>query len=199
MYFPKKENFVRKSQLDYNLKVRLPITVFIVAVSYLLTFILSKPERDGIGYSPEQPIAFSHKLHAGNMQIDCKYCHIGVDKGRFATVPSTNICMNCHTIARKDRPEIIKLAQFFSDERPIQWKRVHRLGDFAFFNHSVHVNKGIDCKYCHGEVDKMDKIQQVQKFTMGACLDCHRNAHQMMPELKDKINRGPEFCGACHR
>lgn len=190
---------MRKSQLDYNLKVRLPVTVFVVLVSYIITFFVSRPERDGVGYSPDQPIAFSHKLHAGNMQIDCKYCHIGVDKGRFATIPSTDICMNCHTIARKDKPEIIKLAQFFADERPIRWKRVHRLGDFAYFNHSVHVNKGIDCKYCHGDVARMEKIQQVQRFTMGACLDCHRNAHQKMPELQNKINRGPEFCGACHR
>jgi len=190
---------VLKTQLDYNLKIRLPITVFVVAISYLLTFIISKPERDGVGFTPEQPIAFSHKLHAGNMQIDCKYCHISVDKGRFASVPSTDICMNCHTIARKDRPEIVKLAQFYADERPIQWKRVHRLGDFAYFSHSVHINKGIDCKHCHGEVEKMEKIQQVQKFTMGACLECHRNPHHKMPELKGKINSGPDYCGACHR
>jgi hypothetical protein len=107
--------------------------------------------------------------------------------------------MNCHSVARKDRPEIVKLTQFFADERPIQWKRIHRLGDFAYFNHSVHINKGIDCKYCHGEVEKMDKIQQVQKFTMGACLECHRNPHKKMPELAGKVNLGPEFCGACHR
>lgn len=188
-----------KSKLDYNLKVRLPITVFVVAISYVITFFVSRPERDGVGYSPTQPIAFSHKLHAGNMQIDCKYCHIGVDKGRFATVPSTNICMNCHTIARKDKPEIIKLSQWFADERPILWKRIHKLGDFAYFNHAVHVNKGIDCKHCHGDVARMEKVQQVQRFTMGACLDCHRHPEKKMPELAGKVNRGPDFCGACHR
>ncbi len=190
---------MRKSQIDYILKIRLPITIFVVLVSYVIAFFVSRPERDGVGYSPNQPVAFSHKLHAGNMQIDCKYCHIGVDKGAFASVPSTDVCMNCHTIARKDKPEIIKLTQFYLDNKPIQWKRVHRLGDFAYFNHAVHVNKGIDCKYCHGEVEKMEKIQQVQRFTMGACLDCHRKPHEKMPELAGVVNKGPEFCGACHR
>ncbi len=188
-----------KSNLDYILKVRLPITVFIIVVSYFVTFFVSRPERDGVGYSPDQPIAFSHKLHAGQMQIDCKYCHTSVDKSRFASVPSTEICMNCHTIARKDRPEIIKLSSFFFENKPLQWKRIHKLGDFAYFDHSVHVNRGIDCKHCHGEVEKMDKVMQVQRFTMGACLECHRNPHQKMPELAGIVKKGPEYCNACHR
>lgn len=188
-----------KSQLDYILKIRVPITAFVIVVAYLVTFFVSKPERDGVGYSPQQPINFSHKLHAGNMQIDCKYCHVGVDKSRFATVPSTNVCMNCHTIARKDRPDIIRLTQFFLENKPLTWKRVHKVPDYAYFNHSVHVNKGIDCKYCHGEVEKMEVIKQVQRFTMGACLECHRNAHDKMPEIKAMVNKGPDYCNACHR
>lgn len=188
-----------KTNLDYTLKVRLPLTAFVVVVAYIITFFVSKPERDGVGYSPDQPIPFSHKLHAGNMQIDCQYCHTSVDKSRFATVPSTSICMNCHSVARKDKPDIIRLSQFYSENKPILWKRIHKLGDFAYFSHSSHINKGIDCKHCHGDVVSMDKIKQVQKFTMGACLDCHRNAHSRMPEIKNMVNRGPEYCGACHR
>ncbi|MCX7880396.1 MAG: cytochrome c family protein [Ignavibacteria bacterium] len=188
-----------KSQLDYILKVRVPIAAFVVVVTYIITFFVSKPERDGVGYAPEQPINFSHKLHAGDMQIDCKYCHIGVEKGRFATIPSTNICMGCHSVARKDKPEIIRLSQMFMDNIPIKWKRIHRLGDFAYFNHSVHINKGIECKYCHGEVEKMDVVQQVHRLTMGACLDCHRNPHKNMPDLKAQVSKGPEYCGSCHR
>jgi len=190
---------VLKSRLDYNLKIRLPITAFVVVVTYIITFFVAKPERDNVGYEPNQPIPFSHKLHAGEMQIDCQYCHIGVEKGRHAVIPSVSTCMNCHSVARKDKPAIVQLTKYFNTNTPLPWKRIHKVPDYAYFNHSVHINKGISCQSCHGNVENMDKVSQVQKFTMGACLDCHRNAHQKLPELKGKINRGPDYCGACHR
>ncbi|MFA5405286.1 MAG: cytochrome c3 family protein, partial [Ignavibacteria bacterium] len=103
---------MKKHLLDYNLKVRLPIIVFAAVLAFTVTYYASYAERNGIGYSPEQPIKFSHKLHAGDMQIDCKYCHVGVEKSRVASVPSADICMNCHTVARADRPEIVKLVKY---------------------------------------------------------------------------------------
>jgi hypothetical protein len=190
---------MKKTALDYILKVRVPIALFVIIASFSITYYLSRPERDGIGYAPDQPINFSHKLHAGQMRIDCQYCHVTADKSRFASIPSTQTCMNCHTIARKDRPEIIKLRKYYEENKPIPWKRVHKVPEFAYFSHSSHVNKGIDCAKCHGNVASMDKITQVSSFVMSACLDCHRNAHDRMPELKAQINKGPDYCNACHR
>ncbi len=190
---------MKRTALDYLLKVRLPITLFAIAASIAVTYFVTRAERDGVGYAPWQPIAFSHKLHAGQMGIDCQYCHTSVTKTRHAGIPAASICMNCHSIARKDKPEIIKLTKFFNENKPIPWKRVHKVPDYAYFNHSMHVNKGIDCRHCHGEVNKMDVVGQQHSFTMGSCLNCHRNPEAKMPELTGKINKGPEYCNACHR
>lgn len=189
---------MNKSLLDHILRIRLPITLFVAILSFALTYFASRAERDGIGYSPQQPIAFSHKLHAGDMQIDCQYCHIGVEKSRHATIPAVATCMNCHTVARKDRPEIVKLTKYYNEGKALEWKRIHKVPDFAYFNHSVHVNKGIDCVNCHGDVRQMEVVGQMNSFTMAACLDCHRNIHEKIPELKN-INQGPDNCWACHR
>lgn len=189
---------MKKTVLDYLLKVRLPLVLFVVAISFLVTFYVSRPERDGVGYAPEQPIAYSHKLHAGDLGIDCQYCHVGVTKQRQALVPSLNICMNCHTVARKDRPEIIKLKEYYESGRPLPWKRVHKVPEYAYFNHSVHVNKGIDCESCHGNVREMEVIQQVKSFTMTGCLDCHRDPEKFVPYVEE-IKQGPRYCAACHR
>jgi hypothetical protein len=189
---------MNKSLLDHIIKVRLPITLFVVIASFSITYYASRAERDGIGYAPEQPINFSHKLHAGEMKIDCQYCHTAVEKSRHATIPATGICMNCHTVARKDRPDIIKLTQHYNEGKALEWKRVHKVPEFAYFTHSVHVNNGIDCVSCHGEVRQMDVLTQVNSFVMSACLDCHRNAHEYFPDLKE-LNIGPDNCFACHR
>jgi formate-dependent nitrite reductase cytochrome c552 subunit len=106
--------------------------------------------------------------------------------------------MNCHTVARKNKPEIIKLTKYYEEGIALPWKRVHRVPDYAYFNHSVHVNKGIDCVNCHGKVEQMDGAMQVSEFTMGACLNCHRNAHENLKDVPD-IKNGPENCAACHR
>ncbi|MBU0560271.1 MAG: cytochrome c family protein [Bacteroidetes bacterium] len=189
---------MKKSLLDYTLKIKLPLILFVAAVSFIFTFYVSRAERDGVGYQPEQPINYSHKLHAGDMGIDCQYCHTGVSKGRHALVPSLNICMNCHSVSRKNQPEIVKLTKYYEEGKMLPWKRVHKVPDYAYFNHSVHVNKGIDCESCHGNVRQMDVISQVNPFTMTACLDCHRNPQDQLWYLND-VKRGPENCAACHR
>lgn len=189
---------MKKTTLDYILKVRVPVTLFIVVLAFTLTYYISRPERDSIGYAPEQPIPFSHKLHAGEMLIDCQYCHSTVTNSRFATVPAVGVCMNCHSVARKNKEDIIKLTQHYEQNKALTWKRVHSVPDFAYFNHSVHVNKGIDCAECHGRIKDMEVVQQVSSFTMGSCLNCHRNAHDKLPQLKN-ISEGPENCFACHR
>jgi len=150
------------------------------------------------GYAPTQPIAFSHKLHAGDMKLDCKYCHIGVEESKSATIPSTNICMNCHKGVQKAStaegdgisPEIAKIYKaldynpekngaeaFGSNPKPIRWVRIHNLPDHAYFNHSQHVKvAGLACQTCHGPVEKMEVVQQWSSLQMGWCIDCHRNA-----------------------
>ena len=189
---------MNKYFLDHLLRFKLPITIFVAIIAFTVTYFVSRSERDGVGYTPEQPIKFSHQLHAGQMKIDCEYCHTDVTKSRHASIPATNVCMNCHNLARKDRPEIIKLTKYFNEGKPIPWVRIHRVADFAYFNHSVHVNKGIACASCHGDVAQMDKVGQMNSFTMGACLNCHRDVHKKFPELKN-AKLGPENCAACHR
>jgi hypothetical protein len=189
---------MKKSLLDYTLRVRLPIIVFVAVASFTVTYFASRAERNGVGYAPVQPIAFSHKLHAGTMRIDCKYCHTAVTSSPHATVPAVSVCMNCHTVARKNRPEIIKLTRYYEEGIALPWKRVHKLPDFVYFNHSAHVNRGIDCVNCHGHVEEMDVVTQVSEFTMAACLKCHRNAPEILSNVPG-IQNGPENCYACHR
>lgn len=150
----------------------------------LLLFVLlaGKVSIDGMygigihqGYAPKQPIAFSHKLHAGQYKIDCNYCHTGVNKGKQANIPSPNICMNCHNAVKASSPEIQKIYRAIEKDQPIEWIRVHNLPDLAYFNHSQHVNVGgLQCQQCHGEVEKMEVIEQRSTLTMGWCIDCHR-------------------------
>ena len=189
---------MKKSLLDYTLRIRLPIVLFIAVTASIVTYFVSRAERDGVGYAPAQPIAFSHKLHAGTMSIDCKYCHTGVTSSPTAMVPAVSTCINCHSVARKNKPEIIKLTKYFQDSRAVPWKRVHKVPDYAYFNHGVHVNKGIDCSNCHGKIENMDVVQQVSEFTMAACLNCHRTAPTLLANVSN-IKTGPTNCSACHR
>jgi len=138
------------------------------------------------GYQPEQPIHFPHDLHAGVMKIDCQYCHSGAYKSKNATIPSLNICMNCHKVVKQDSPEIQKIYAALgydpktqkydsTKQRPIQWVRVHNLPDLVYFNHSQHVKVGgIKCQTCHGPVQTMKEIYQYSPLTMKWCIQCHK-------------------------
>jgi hypothetical protein len=146
------------------------------------------------GYEPAQPIAYSHAVHAGELKIPCLYCHYGAERSRHAGVPSTSICMNCHSQVRKDAPEVQKLASAVERGEPIPWVKVHRLPDFAYFNHSRHVRADVACQTCHGPVETMVRIRQAQPMTMGWCLDCHRRA----PAESGGKQRPPTDCSGCH-
>ncbi|MFY1829731.1 cytochrome c3 family protein [Myxococcus fulvus] len=134
----------------------------------------SGPVNNQQGHMPAQPVAFSHAVHAGQYELDCQYCHVGAEQSRHAGVPSASVCMNCHTQVKKDSPEIQKVAAAVAANAPIQWVRVHRLPDHAFFNHASHVTAGLKCQTCHGAVEQMVRVEQVEPMTMGWCLDCHR-------------------------
>ncbi len=140
------------------------------------------------GYEPEQPIPYSHELHAGTYKLDCRYCHVAVETSRHASVPSLNICMNCHTTVALDKPNIQKLHELYNKGESIPWKKVHLLPDHVKFNHASHILKGKQCQECHGPVETMPVVTQVKSLSMGWCVDCHRK-----PE-----NNAPTQCSTCH-
>ncbi len=133
-----------------------------------------------VGYRPEQPIPYSHKLHAGELKISCMYCHNTVEKSAHAAVPSTSTCMNCHIAVKAESPKIAKIKESWENNKPIEWRRVHKLPDYVRFNHSRHIRAQIDCASCHGEVEKMGVVTQMKPLSMSWCLDCHRNPQEFV-------------------
>jgi len=123
----------------------------------------------------EQPIQFSHKHHVGDDGIDCRYCHTSVETAAFAGIPPTKTCMNCHSVLFNNAGYLEPVRQSYRDDKSIEWVKIHRLADFVYFNHSIHVNKGVGCSTCHGRVDQMPLVFQANTLLMQWCLDCHRN------------------------
>lgn len=181
------------------------------------------------GYEPPQPIAFSHRLHAGEMQISCLYCHSGAEKSRHAGIPAASVCMNCHRfvtaplgalraedeLARREgrrprrivSPELQKLYDALAlDENmrrdagknpsPIAWTKIHNVPDFVYFDHRGHVNAGVGCQQCHGPIETMDRVRQVQDLSMGWCVNCHRQVNQAGVEGK-QVHASID-CSTCH-
>ena len=144
------------------------------------------PKYTRVGYQPIQPVAFSHATHAGQLGLDCRYCHTGVEKSWFSNIPASSTCMNCHNQVLKDDPRLELVRDSAQSGRPIPWVQIHKLPDFVYFNHSVHVNRGVSCVECHGRIDQMDEVYHAKPLSMSFCLECHRH-----PELKlrpeDKI------------
>lgn len=169
----------------------------------------------------EQPVPFSHQHHAGGMGLDCRYCHTSVETAAVAGIPPTKTCMNCHSQIWADSPTLEPVRESFRSDRSIQWTRVHDLPDFAYFNHSAHVNKGVGCSTCHGRVDQMPLVSQEHTLQMEWCLECHRHPERYVRPREevfnmawqppaDQIERGRELvtkydihprtsCSTCHR
>ena len=152
------------------------------------------------GYEPDQPIPFSHKIHAGDYKIDCRYCHSGVETVRHSPVPSLNVCMNCHLTVKTQSPWIQKLTKYYGEGKAIAWEKVHLLPDFVKFSHFHHVQAGKECKTCHGPVEKMDRISQNKNLSMGWCVNCHRLAPEESKwDLKEEgHHQAPINCSTCH-
>ena len=174
---------------EHEKEKKLILLSFIVTVITIVGFAIFLMPGRGVGYAPSQPIPFSHKLHAGQRKIQCLYCHSNIDKGPLANVPSTAVCMNCHSVVKTDSPWIQKLTESYKKNEPMQWVKVHVLPDFVYFNHQRHIQRGLSCDTCHGNVANMDKVEQVSPLTMGWCINCHRQ-----PE-----NQAPLNCNTCHR
>jgi hypothetical protein len=179
------------------------------------------PEYTDVGYQPVQPVAYSHKLHAGELGINCLYCHATVDRAPVAVVPPTQVCMNCHRLVKRDSPALAAIRESSSSGRPMQWVRVHNLPGFAYFDHRPHIRAGVGCATCHGRIDQMEIVTQAKPLSMSWCLDCHRNPDPYLrPETeittmdwsppKDQLQsaatiraakhlKPPLDCTGCHR
>jgi formate-dependent nitrite reductase cytochrome c552 subunit len=146
----------------------------------------------GTGQAEEivQPLEFDHRHHVADDGIDCRYCHTSVERAASAGIPSTALCMNCHSQVWNRSPRLEPVRESYFTRQPIAWTRVHRLPDFVYFNHSIHVNKGIGCETCHGRVDEMPAIQQVAPLTMGWCLECHRNPAPNLRPVEEVTTMG---------
>ena len=169
------------------------------------------PNIVNVGHRPLQPVPFSHKLHAGSLKMDCRYCHNTVEKAGHAAIPPTATCGNCHganrvkegatlSVVHQENPllkpvrDSLESGDFGkSGGDPVEWVRVHDVPDFVYFNHSVHINRGVSCVSCHGRIDKMEVVQQVQPLSMKWCLDCHRNPepHIRDPQLVTQLDFVP--------
>lgn len=192
-------------------------------VAGIVTFGFS-PYATDVGYMPAQPVPYSHALHVGKLNMDCRYCHTGVEIGAHATIPPTQTCMGCHASvgieeARKWR--IAPVLESHETGMPIPWVRIHDLPDYSYFDHSAHVLRGIGCVSCHGRVDKMEVVYQAEPLSMSWCIDCHRNPEKHLRPVEEVTNMawvppGPQEeigrmlreqydinppldCSACHR
>ena len=212
--FPKWTNFL-------PVIILVSLTVILGVTVHLFWYWFS-PKHLNVGYQPKQPIPFSHSLHVSKVGLDCRYCHSNVEKAAHSNIPTTETCMNCHKNVKVDSPHIKKLTEHYESGTPIEWVRVHMLPDYAYFNHSAHVNVGVSCVQCHGQVNKMDVVYQAKPLSMGWCLDCHRDPAKhirpdnvsvtqmdwVAPEGHEEIMNEyikihgispPEDCTACHR
>jgi len=203
-------------------RLALGLSGLVIAVSLsgaALAYYATSSNLD-VGYSPLQPVEFSHKLHAVDMGLDCRFCHFTAERSAFAALPSTQICMKCHSRVRTDSVKLLPIRATFAEDRPLAWSRVHKLADHVYFDHSAHLAAGVGCSTCHGRVDQMQRIEQVQPLSMEWCIDCHRNpapslrpvsevtnmnwlstpaAVTLTAQVAGRILSPPTHCSGCHR
>lgn len=186
-----------------------------------LVYLVFAPGTTAVGYAPEQPVPYSHQLHAGELGLDCRYCHVGVETGPAATLPPTHTCMNCHATVRTGSDKLAPVRDSHRTGRSIPWVRVHDLPDFVYFDHSAHVTRGVGCETCHGRIDKMETVAQAEGLNMAWCLGCHRDPvphlrpvdevttmgyvpaidqNELGPRLREAGHINPSTdCSTCHR
>lgn len=237
--FPKWSNTV-------PLKILIGLTLVGGGVSWGTMYYFS-PKFSRPGYMPEQPVAYDHSFHVGQLGLDCRYCHSNVDKSPHANLPAASTCMSCHDTVLKDSPALALVREsYYGEDKnrnrkldpgedlnandvldggpPVPWVRVHKSPDYAYFNHSIHVNRGISCVECHGDVTKMKEVRHEKSLGMAFCLDCHRNPEKALrpldkvydltwkPDPEDPNHQGlgeelkknwhihpPTSCTGCHR
>lgn len=207
----------------------LQIVLFVIVLGGLATAGVTyyfTPKYTRVGYAPVQPVPFNHALHTGQLGLDCRYCHTAVDKGPHSTVPAAQTCMNCHSIIKKDSPLLAPVRASFESGDPVPWVKIHQAPDFVYFNHSVHVGRGVSCVECHGNITTTElgeTMAQRHPLSMSFCLDCHRDPASRIRDPKDVFNLNssrlaeqgkaaeaatlvqhmkvnpPQSCSGCHR
>ena len=180
--------FPRSSNL---LPIKIVICALVLggAVTAGVTYYFT-PKYTRVGYQPVQPVPFSHNIHAGQLGMDCRYCHSFVEVAAHSNVPTTQVCMNCHGQIQKDNPKLAAVRESWATGRPIEWIQIHKTPDYVYFNHAAHVNRGVSCVSCHGRVDKMDVVYHAKTLSMEFCLDCHRASEMALRPLDQITNLG---------
>lgn len=212
--FPKSFN-----RLPLQLSIYLVVLACVATagVTYYMT-----PKYTRVGYAPIQPVPYSHAKHVGELGLDCRYCHSTIDTAG-AAVPTSQTCMNCHSQIKTASPDLAVIRESYQTGKSVPWVHVHVMPSFVYFDHSIHVNRGISCVECHGRIDQMDVVRQVKPMSMGFCLDCHRDPASHVREKADIFNLGsktiaesqgieaarkfvhdwrikpPQSCSGCHR
>ena len=214
--FPKSVN---KLPLQILIFIGLTAGIVLAGVTYYAT-----PKYTRVGYAPQQPVPFSHSLHAGQLGLDCRYCHSNVEKSGHSNIPTAQTCMNCHNQIKTDSPLLAPVRESFASGNPVPWVNVHEVPDYVYFNHSVHVSRGVSCVECHGKINEMDVVKHAQPLSMSFCLDCHRNPENALrdPKLVTNLDwkhpggaegqaeqgkkfvhdwnvQPPQSCSGCHR
>jgi hypothetical protein len=184
--------------IDGYVRVGGAIAIVAVAGGLAVGGYLSQPRVIETGYQPQQPVPYSHKLHAGNLGMDCFYCHNTVYKAAWAAIPATETCMNCHVKVKPQSPNLLRVRESYATGQPIPWIKVHNLPDYVYFNHQAHVTAGVSCVSCHGRIDQMVEVKQVQPLNMAWCLDCHRNPAPNLRSVEHvtKLDWTPDRDGA---
>lgn len=210
--FPRKANVLPAISLMASLGGGVFVVLFI--------WYYFSPEYTDVGYTPEQPVEYSHRFHVGELGLDCQYCHTSVTVASHSNIPATQTCMNCHSQIRTDSDKLLPIRESFASGESVEWIKVHHLPDYVQFSHAVHTNNGVGCESCHGRVDQMEVITQSKSLAMGWCLQCHRQPEQFLRpnseittmgyvQGEDFIERNlqrmreegimpPANCSACH-
>lgn len=197
------------------------IIALVIGCPVALMVYVRTPYVTGVSYAPDQPVMFDHRHHNRDDGIDCRYCHDQVERSAYAGIPSTELCMGCHSQIWNDSPMLEPVRRSYYSGQPIRWNRVHDLPDFVYFDHSIHVAMGVGCVTCHGRVDRMAQVYQTKPLHMGWCLSCHRDPAPHLRPREEITNmewdpgddprrvgaalvveygvEGPTYCTACHR
>lgn len=177
------------SQHEFYFEIKSDLGCFLACLGLVGAIgVAHSPYRTNQYVTREQPVQFSHKHHVGDDGLDCRYCHTSVETSSFAGIPPTKTCMNCHSVLYKDSAYLEPIRESYRTDQSIRWIKVHRLPEYVYFNHSIHINKGVGCSTCHGTVNEMPLVFQAAPLLMGWCLDCHRNPEKALRPLDQVFN-----------